>query len=136
MRRLEFTIAGPPLSHQTHDRARLQKWKDAVRSAVVDAWGDVPPVDHGVRISVSYFHDGPAARIDNDNMLKPIQDALNGLVYLDNWQITHTEVRKGDINGRYYIRGMSVILLNAFSLGNEFVYIVVEKAPDSATLPR
>jgi Holliday junction resolvase RusA-like endonuclease len=136
MNRFELTIDGPPLSHQTRDRARLQIWKQTVRDAAFKIWGAVPPVSFNVRISVAYFHDGPAARIDNDNMVKPIQDALNGLVYVDDHQVTHTEVRKGDLNGRYYVRGMSLVLLNAFSLGREFVYIMVEKAPDASILPR
>jgi hypothetical protein len=28
---------------------------------------------------VAYYHDGETVRIDNDNLVKPIQDALNGV---------------------------------------------------------
>jgi crossover junction endodeoxyribonuclease RusA len=75
-----------------------------------------------------------AVRIDNDNMVKPIQDALNGLVYEDDRQITDIEVRKTDINGSFRIRGMSPILAEGFIKGKEFIYICIELAPDHKDL--
>jgi crossover junction endodeoxyribonuclease RusA len=67
--------------------------------------------------------------MDNDNMLKPIQDALNRLIYEDDRQITDTAVRKTDINGSFRVRGMSSVLAEGFCRGNEFLHIKVEHAP-------
>jgi Holliday junction resolvase RusA-like endonuclease len=36
-----------------------------------------------IKITVVYYHEGATIRVDNDNMLKPIQDALNGRIYVD-----------------------------------------------------
>lgn len=83
---------GPPLSHQTRDRSRLQAWKATVRAAAAHAWTATSPTTGTIKVVVAYFHDGPAVLIDNDNMLTPIQDALNGLIYVDDRQITHSEV--------------------------------------------
>jgi hypothetical protein len=73
--------------------------------------------------------------MDNDNMLKPIQDALNKLVYEDDQQITDTYVRKTDINGSFRVRGMSAVLAEGFCRGNEFLHIKVEQAPIHEELP-
>ena len=45
------------------------------------------------------YHEGESVRIDNDNMVKPIQDALIGLIYPDDRWITDTIVRKTSIDG-------------------------------------
>jgi hypothetical protein len=87
-----------------------------------------------VQITVTYFHDGSAVRIDNDNLLKPIQDALNNLVYVDDRQITDCTVRKTDINGRFAVRGMPPLLAEAFSNGTEFLHVRIEARPDHGEL--
>jgi crossover junction endodeoxyribonuclease RusA len=127
----EFIVAGPPVSHQTRRPERLQAWKQTVRDAALRRWpAGQQPLHVRLKILVSYYHDGVAIRMDNDNMIKPIQDALNGLVYEDDRQITDTLVRKTDINGSFRVRGMSPVLAEGFVNGKEFLYIRVEPAPD------
>jgi hypothetical protein len=72
--------------------------------------------------------------MDNDNMVKPIQDALIGLVYVDDNQITDTRVRKTDLNGAFRVRGMSAVLAEGFCKGTEFLHIKIEEAPDHAEI--
>jgi Holliday junction resolvase RusA-like endonuclease len=132
---IEFTILGPPLSHQTRDRQRLDQWKQAVRAAAEG----VLPAGHlllggPLQMTVVYYHDGATVRLDNDNMVKPIQDSLNGVVFVDDRQITHTNVRKQNLNGRFVIRNMSPVLAAAFCHGEEFLYIRVDDAPDDGRL--
>lgn len=130
----EFTVTGPPLSHQTRDRSKLKAWRDSVREIAAERWSTTPPVEHSLRIVVTYYHEGPAIRMDNDNLVKPIQNALNGLIYTDDRQITDIAVRKTDIDGAFRIRGMSNVLLEAFQRGDEFLHIRIETAPDHADL--
>ena len=131
----EFIVEGPPVSHQTHRTERLRRWQATVRAAASQQWPNhVPPVTVNVRFSVTYFHDGIESRIDNDNMLKPLQDALNGLIYVDDRQITDTQIRKTDINGKFYVRGISPVLADGFCRGNEFLHIYIELAPDHSEL--
>jgi crossover junction endodeoxyribonuclease RusA len=75
-----------------------------------------------------------SVRIDNDNMLKPIQDALIGLVYTDDKLITDTFVRKTSIDGTFRIRRESMVFLEAMSRGDEFLHIVIDDAPSHETL--
>jgi Holliday junction resolvase RusA-like endonuclease len=131
----EFIIDGPPVSHQTRHAARLHAWQHIVRTAAAQRWpANTPPVRIRLSFTVTYYHDGVSVRIDNDNLVKPIQDALNGLVYVDDRQITDTHVRKTDLNGSFRVRGMSPVLAEGFCRGNEFLYICVDIAPDHEEL--
>jgi crossover junction endodeoxyribonuclease RusA len=131
----EFIVGGPPVSHQTRNPDRLRAWQRTVREAAAQRWpADEPPVMVALRFAVTYYHDGVSVRIDNDNLVKPIQDALIGLVYEDDRQITDIYVRKTDLNGSFKVRGMSLVLAEGFSRNNEFLYVRVELAPDHAEL--
>ncbi|MGH7200854.1 MAG: RusA family crossover junction endodeoxyribonuclease [Planctomycetaceae bacterium] len=135
MLRCEFIVHGPPLSHQTRNRTKLEAWRQRVRDAAAEHWGTAPPSTDTLKIIVVWYHDGPSVRMDNDNLLKPIQDALIGLIYEDDRQLTDSVVRKTNIDGAFRIRGASLKLLEAFSRGKEFLYIQVEGSPDHTELP-
>lgn len=134
----EFIVDGPPISYQTRGpkrTERLEAWKARIRQAAQRRWpSGASPIRDPVKLSVTYYHDGVSVRMDNDNMLKPIQDALNQLVYEDDRQVTDTYVRKTDINGSFRVRGMSPVLAEGFCRGHEFLYIKVEYAPEHAEL--
>jgi crossover junction endodeoxyribonuclease RusA len=131
----EFVVDGPPISHQTRSVARLRLWQQTVRNAALQHWPvGTAPLSERLQFSVTYYHDGITVRIDNDNLVKPIQDALNGVVYTDDQQITDTIVRKTDLNGSFRVRGMSPVLAEGFCRGNEFLYIRIESAPSHEEL--
>lgn len=125
----EFTVEGPPLSHQTRDKKKLKAWKSRVRRAARAFWHS-PPLAIPLRITVAYYHEGIVVNIDNDNLVKPIQDALNNLVYADDRWITDTIVRKTPIEAPINARRVSLVLLTAFSKGTQFVHIQIDRAPD------
>ncbi|MCU0490813.1 MAG: RusA family crossover junction endodeoxyribonuclease [Chloroflexaceae bacterium] len=132
----EFIVAGPPVSHQTRHATRLRAWQQTVRSAAEQRWpAGTPPLTQHLKLMVTYYHDGVMVRMDNDNMVKPIQDALNGLVYVDDRQITDTYVRKTDLNGSFRVRGMSPVLAEGFCRGNESLHVRIDAAPDHEELP-
>jgi crossover junction endodeoxyribonuclease RusA len=133
---LEFTVSGPPVSPQSHNKNNLRAWRNKVRSAAAKEWGSRDPLDTYLRLAVAYYHPGERVLIDTDNMVKPIQDGLIGLVYRDDRQITHTFVSKTSIDGRYQIRGRSLVELSAFSKGDEFLYVLVDHAPTNESTIR
>jgi crossover junction endodeoxyribonuclease RusA len=47
-----------------------------------------PPYGGPLKLTLVYYHEKEVVLIDHDNMIKPIQDALSGLVYLNDRQIT------------------------------------------------
>src|SRR5215475_12514528 len=103
--RFEFTVPGPPTSAQARNRFRLNAWKRMVRAAAQARWPKRKnPVPHRVRLAVCYYHDRVTIRLDTDNLVKPIQDALIGLIYDDDRQITDTQLRKTCFDGAFRVR--------------------------------
>lgn len=128
-------MLGPPLSHQTRNKQRLAEWRAAVLAAARTGWpSQQAPLDQPLKLIVVYYHDRPAIKIDNDNLIKPIQDAMNGHLYLDDAQIVDTVIRKTAFDGSFKVRRMSRILADAFVQGDEFLHIRIEAAPSHEVL--
>jgi len=85
-----------------------------------------------IMLQVTYFYD--AITIDVDNIVKPIQDAIIGLAYIDDDQVTDILVRKRNLSGNFKVENMTPTLAEGFSRGNEFLHIVVMDAPDQEVL--
>jgi hypothetical protein len=67
-------------------------------------------------------------------MVKPIQDALNGLIYEDDRQITYTNISKTAFDDPIHPRGMSAVLAAAFVRGTEFIHVKIDIAPEMRRL--
>jgi crossover junction endodeoxyribonuclease RusA len=133
---LEFVVVGTPLSHQSHNKTRLRAWQQSVRRAAeaVVPQGAVPVQTECLLLAVYFFGASPAL-LDNDNFIKPIQDALIGLIYEDDRQVTDTIIRRTFIGGRFRILNHSRVLIDAIEQEEEFVYIRIEEAPDHTEIP-
>lgn len=130
----EFFVEGPPLSQQTRNSERLREWKEYVRTEAAKQWRPRTPVEGPLKLTVVYYHERQSVLIDHDNMIKPIQDALAGLIYMDDRQITDAQTRKTNIDGRFRLRRLSAVYARAFGGGREFVYIRIEEAPSHEEL--
>jgi Holliday junction resolvase RusA-like endonuclease len=126
---LDFCVHGQAVSAQTGRRHALQAWKQRIRSACVAAWKDgEPPIRGTVRLQVTFYRESELG--DVDNLLKPIQDALQGVAYLDDRQIRDVAGRRRDIDSSFKVRYMSPALAMAFSDGRHFVHIELWRDPD------
>jgi crossover junction endodeoxyribonuclease RusA len=125
----EFTVRGVPVSYQSANRAALVAWQQAVRAAAAAGWGSSPAVTSRLSVIVEYLHDGTNARIDLDNLLKPVLDALNGLVYADDGLIVTAKVKMTPLDDPIKARYASPVLLQGFSVGAPFIYVRIEVAP-------
>lgn len=124
---------GPPVSQQTRRRERLRAWKIVVRQEAEKYWSPGQKVATGlIMLQVTYFYDSVA--IDVDNIIKPIQDAIIGLAYIDDDQVTDVFVRKRNLSGNFKVENMTSTLAEGFYRGNEFLHIVVIDAPDQEVL--
>jgi len=56
------------------------------------------------------------------------------LVYLDDEQVTDVLCRKRDLNSNLRLENPSSVLAEGFSRGHEFLYIVIEEAPDQEVI--
>jgi crossover junction endodeoxyribonuclease RusA len=132
--KFDFYVEGPPLSQQTRNAARLREWKEYVRAEAAKLWRAQEPHEGPLKLTVVYYHERQSVLIDHDNMVKPIQDALAGLLYRNDRQITDAQTRKTNIDGRFRLRNLSSVYARAFSSGKEFVYIRIEEAPNHEEL--
>lgn len=135
MPHLEFVVAGPPVSYQTSDRANLKVWQAAIRTEAAKWWTG-PPLTGRLKLTVINFHEGDTPPLDDDNMVKPIRDALNKLVYEDDRQVRYSETIQVGIDDPIRVRRGPAVLLAACSKGDEFVFVRVEDAPAVIQLPR
>ena len=123
---IEFTFEGPPLSLQSKNKTRKRAYKQTIENAArLVLPSGFTLVSENLEIKITYYYEGDAP--DVDNIIKPIQDALIGVIYVDDQQIADTRSRKRDINSSYKIRNVSVCLLQAFSNGQDFVHVKINE---------
>ena len=129
----EFCVSGRPVSAQAQNRLLLQQWKAAVTAAARSAWIDSRPLfGEDVALRVTHYSERRVA--DRDNLLKPIQDALQGVAYANDRQVRDAMSNWRNINGRFTIRNVALPLAVAFSNGSEFLHIRVWISPETEDL--
>ena len=78
-------------------------------------------------VIITYLYNG--ASMDVDNLPKPILDALKGLVYSDDGQVSDLLCRKRDLNGDLRIQNPSSVLLETLGHSEQFLHVAVNDAP-------
>ncbi len=117
----EVCVHGQPVSAQTGNRQALQAWKKRIREACQAAWPGRTAIEERAIIRVTHYYESRIG--DVDNLIKPIQDALQGIAYLNDRQIDEMIGNRRNINGSFRVRHMSPSLAMAFSDGRQFVHI-------------
>lgn len=129
----EFLVDGTPVSLQTKNKRRLAGWKSSVEQAARAAWPpNTPPIASEVTVRITYFYEDEAP--DVDNIIKPIQDALRGLVYVDDSTVTLTQGKKSRIDGAFVVKGVSEALAIKLARGRDFVRVVISAGPSHEDL--
>lgn len=124
---IEFIFDGPPLSLQSKNGARKTAYKNMVAlaaQAVLPA-GFIPVSDE-VKITITYYYETILG--DIDNIIKPIQDSLNNIIYDDDNKVVESHSRRKDINGSYKIKNASSVILQGFAKGRDFIHVKIELA--------
>lgn len=119
---VEFVVRGTPKSQQAGSRKR---WQEKVQRAA-------PPSSElltgPLRLRIDFFFDGSAGP-DTDNIIKPIQDALEDIVYGDDETVVDVCARKIDLQRLPSLVAVSPTLLTALAEpSGDFVYIRVATA--------
>ena len=124
--RFEFLIPKRPVSLQTKNRKNLQAWKDFVLLEAKKAWlGNSSTLDELHLTLVYLYYEDP---VDVDNIIKPIQDALVGLVYNDDLAIVDVESHRRPLSGPFEILKYPRLLAEGILGGGECVYVRVTDA--------
>ena len=129
----EFVIDGPPVSQQTRRRERLRTWINEVQNEAKQHWSlDALPITGLILVKITYFYEDIS--IDVDNISKPILDALKGVVFVDDDQVTDLLCQKRHLDATFRLENVSVVLTDRLSKENEFLHIVVQDAPNQEVL--
>jgi crossover junction endodeoxyribonuclease RusA len=129
----DVAIIGTPISTQAK-RVSRARWIQTVAAAARAVWpAGEAPLTGNLQITITCFHDS-APPLDADNMIKPIQDALTGIVYVDDRQITDTRGRLRDLNGEFRVRGLTPEEAKGFSSNQPFVHITIDLPPPPSEL--
>ncbi len=120
---LEFVMARPPLSQRANSKPRSQ-WRASVRETARQQWGAASPVSREVAVTITYFLRDED--LDVDNIPKPILDALTGLVYADDVQVSDLPCRKRRLEN-VRTRNPSRMVQESIGNGEPFTHILVEE---------
>jgi Holliday junction resolvase RusA-like endonuclease len=105
----EFAIPQRPVSAQTKNRKNLQAWKAYVAAEAAKAWSaDARPLTGGLRVTLVYLAADDAA--DVDNIIKPIQDALVGMVYADDFAVSDVDCHRRFLSAPIDVTGLPPLL--------------------------
>lgn len=126
MAALEFVVMGTPVSAQSTAPPK-RHWQQRVAEAAKKAQTNgAPSESEALVLRIAYFYvDAPAA--DLDNIVKPLQDALKDIAFVDDIQVVDLVAsmrRKGVSDGV----PMTASLAHAFSQGSDFVHVTVDRS--------
>ena len=130
----EFVIPQRPVSQQARRQSRLREWKEFVAEHARLAINQPRDLTtEPVALKLLYIYDEVA--LDVDNILKPIQDALIGVLLEDDSVITDVEIRRRWRRTTFTVNAVSPTLAAGLALGREFVYVALSDAPAQDVLP-
>jgi Holliday junction resolvase RusA-like endonuclease len=131
---IEFVIPQRPVSQQARRQARLREWKEFVAEHAKLAINEPRELaSEPVALKLLYVYE--EAALDIDNILKPIQDALIGVLLEDDSVITDVEIRRRWLRTAFTINAVSPTLATGLALGREFVWLALSDAPPQDVLP-
>ena len=126
----EFAVDGVALSQRAEGKG---KWSNHVMHSAAQKWRQQPSVAENVMVTITCFHRN--RQFDLDNILKPILDAMKGLIYVDDEQITDLHCHKRVLSEELEARNLSSVLSEALKKSTPFVHIIVDHAPDQGVTP-
>lgn len=124
---VDFLLPRKPVSHQAKNKDNLTDWKEYVYSRAHMAWAGTPI--HGVALKFTMVilaessDDG-----DINNFVKPVQDALNSLIYGDDELVMDVSAHKRVLSDPIAIDGLPRELSLAIIEGSPCVYVAISKS--------
>jgi crossover junction endodeoxyribonuclease RusA len=91
-----------------------------------------PPATGAIQLGITHVYASVA--IDLDNLAKPVLDALKGLVFQDDEQITDMTMRKRQLDRILQIETPLPLLLDALDRGEEFLHVLVQEVSNLEVL--
>lgn len=130
---LEVWVQGVPVSLQASTQSK-DRWKSRIEAA---ARSELPEghflAEEPIKITIYYFADAPMEG-DLDNIVKPILDLLNGVVYLDDSQVERILVQKFEPGRLFSFHAPTPTLSDAIGEIGPRVYLQLDISSDGEIL--
>ncbi|HEU4559982.1 MAG TPA: RusA family crossover junction endodeoxyribonuclease [Longimicrobium sp.] len=126
MESYEFVVPGRPVSVRSKKRVARRNWIELVKSEANRVAPAIPFVEPGLRLVIIFLW-GATTLIDVDNVIKPIQDALSDVMYLDDAIITDVEAYRRTWTDPSHPEGLPLLLRQPWLDHEEYVYVRVEQ---------
>ena len=126
---ISFVVRGTPRSHQA--KKSKKHWMQQVRES---APASAELLDGALRLRIDFFFEG-VTDLDSDNIIKPIQDALEEIIYMDDSSIVDVCSRKINRSAMPRLVDAPAPLLRTLAedFDGDFVLIRVSNAFDQVT---
>jgi len=122
----DFLIRKRPVSLQTKKRENLQKWKRSVQAEAEKTWTGSIFSGTDLHLTLIYLYNSDP--VDTDNIIKPIQDALIGIVYDDDLLIADVDSHRRSLSGTFDLTRCPMPLVQGIISGLECVYVRVDES--------
>jgi len=126
---LVYRIIVPGIPRSSRARSR-STWMNQV-SSIAESVCTSPLEGDDLVIDITIYYTG-LPTFDNDNVLKPICDALEGVCYHNDHQISEHRIRRRALKGfSGSIKDVSPELFEALKRGDDFVSIEISRVSPS-----
>ena len=122
----DFLIPKRPVSLQTRKTTNLQVWKQYVRDEAAKTWIGQIFAEQDLQLTLIYLYNSDP--VDTDNIIKPIQDALIGLVYDDDLLIADVDSHRRALSGTFDLTVCPIPLIQGIISALECVYVRVSES--------
>jgi hypothetical protein len=135
---MEFIVAGAPRSANANPRSR-RRWRERVSRAARESLDpEWQTIESEVSVLIIYFYYGRTS-LDVDNIGKSMLDALKGVIFRDDRQVSELILRKTPVEAGMVFSGASPLLLGAVEhraqRPSDFVYVRVDPTSDHSRIP-
>lgn len=114
-----FIVRGTPKSANGPSGKRGGRWQQTVASAVP---AHIQPTFRDLRLNLTFYFEG-STDLDVDNIIKPVADAIEGLIYHDDRQVVAVAARKIGQQGIPPLINPPPILIQALQSGGDFLLV-------------
>lgn len=121
----EFVRLGVPCTVQTRNKSRLDNYRRDLRRIAAGQWdSSTAPITLPVSVVISYYYTTDV--LDINNIIKPVLDAMNGLVYQDDLQVIRVVSRKSPVFNGALLPVASPISTTGLRSRADFLHVLVE----------
>ena len=120
----ELLLPRRPVSLQAK---RLQPWKIYARAEASRVWRTQPAAAEAFRLTLVYLCN--TSPVDIDNIIKPIQDALETVVYPADELITDVDSHRRLFTEPFDLTTLPTLLIQGIAQQQECVYVRVQAGP-------